>query len=202
MVEISALDFNEKNHVLNVDSSFLSGADHICIGLFREAEDLKPDYSIVREWGSNILFSSRGCIRRCGFCAVPKLEGDISARKTIMDLIDRRLNKIVLWDNNILATPNWLDIFSELEELGYEVDFNQGFDARLITQEVADRLSRLKIRVVRLPFDNSRDRQAVNRAISLSSEADVRKRKIVVYTLFNYADTPNDFLTRLKQLLQ
>ena len=186
------------------DHAMSSGADYVHVGLIKEVEILAPDYSLLREtgWDSNILFSSRGCIRRCGFCAVPKLEGSISARKSILPLICRSLRKIVLWDNNILATPNWRDIFSELEELEYDVDFNQGFDARLITQEVADKISRLKTRLIRLAFDNSRDRQAVSRAISFLLKAGVRKRKIVVYTLFNYTDTPSDFLDRVRQLLQ
>jgi len=186
------------------DHAMLSGADYVQVGLVDKAESLRPDYSLVMDtgWNSNILFSSRGCIRRCGFCAVPRLEGHIKAKKSILDLIDHRFKRIVLWDNNILSTPNWRDIFSELESLGYPVDFNQGFDARLITSEAAERISHLKTRTIRLSFDNSRDGQAVSRAILLLSEAGVRKRKIVVYTLYNYTDTPDDFLDRMRQLLR
>ena len=186
------------------DHAMSSGADYIQVGLVNKVEDFKPDYSLAIEagWDSNILFSSRGCIRRCGFCAVPKLEGHITARKSILHLIDNRLKKIVLWDNNILSAPNWRDIFGELKSLGYLVDFNQGFDARLITPEVAERISRLKTKIIRLSFDNSRDHEAVNRAISLLSKASVRKRKIIVYTLYNYTDTPDDFLYRVRQLLR
>jgi len=118
-------------------------------------------------------------------------------------LIDNGLKKIVLWDNNILAaSTNWRVIFSELEQLNYKVDFNQGFDGRLITAEVAERISRLKTRLIRLAFDNSGDCQAVGQAISHLAKAGVRKRKIVVYTLFNYSDTPDDFFNRVKQLLR
>lgn len=186
------------------DHAMSSGADCIHIGLFQKVEDYEPDYSIINDsgWDSNVLFSSRGCIRGCGFCAVPKLEGGISYKKTILNLLNDKFMKIVLWDNNILATPNWRDIFDELEELGYEVDFNQGFDARLITPEVAERISRLKTKMIRLAFDNSRDHYAINRAISFLSEAGVRRRKIVVYTLFNYSDTPDDFFSRVRQLLR
>jgi hypothetical protein len=186
------------------DHAMLSGADYVQIGLVEQAENLKPDYSLLRKtgWDSNILFSSRGCIRKCGFCAVPKLEGYVRIRGSITDRIHRRLKKIVLWDNNVLSTPGWRDVFDELEEIGFEVDFNQGFDARLINQEVAERISRLKIKTIRISFDNSRDKRAVGRAISLLSEVGVRKREIIAYTLYNYTDTPDDFLRRVKQLLE
>ena len=186
------------------DHAMLSGADWVHIGLVRELENLKPDYSIIRRWNwdSNIIFSSRGCIRRCGFCAVPKLEKEISSRKTILKTIDRRLKKVVLWDNNVLATSNWQSIFKELEELGYEVDFNQGFDAKLITPEAAEAISHLKTRMIRLAFDDSRNREALSHAITLLYKAGIQKRKILVYTLYNYRDTPSDFLSRMKQLLQ
>jgi len=52
-----------------------SGADRVYKGLFREAEDLMPDYSLVPEWDGSIVFSSRGCNNRCPFCAVPVLGG-------------------------------------------------------------------------------------------------------------------------------
>jgi len=186
------------------DHAMASGADYISVGLIQDVESIKPDYSIPLEsgWDSNIVFSSRGCIRRCGFCAVPRLEKEISFRDSIVDLIDHRFKKIILWDNNILSTSNWRKIFDELEDLGYEVDFNQGFDARLVTQENAERIARLKTKTIRLAYDNSRDKKCVHKAITLLSEAGIRKRKILVYTLFNYTDTPNDFLQRVKELLE
>jgi len=186
------------------DHAMASGADYICVGLILDVEGIKPDYSVPINsgWDSNIVFSSRGCIRRCGFCAVPRLEKEISFRDSIIDLIDHKLKKVILWDNNILSTPNWRKIFDELEELRYEVDFNQGFDARLVTQENAERIARLKTKTIRLAYDSSRNKKYVHRAITLLSEAGIRKRKILVYTLFNYTDTPTDFLQRVKDLLK
>jgi len=111
-------------------------------GLFGPAEELLPDYSLVPEWKSSILFTSRGCIRRCLFCSVPQIEPEFKAKPSIRHLIYPRHKKVILWDNNILASFYWRDIFDELEELGLEVDFNQGLDARLLNEEVAIRLKR------------------------------------------------------------
>ena len=64
---------------LTPDHARESGADEVFTGLVNEAENLLPDYSLVPEWESkrraSILFSHRGCIRTCSFCAVPALEG-------------------------------------------------------------------------------------------------------------------------------
>ncbi len=49
-------------------------------GLMPEAEDILPDYSLVPEWKASILFSSRGCIRKCPFCSVPILEPEFRAK--------------------------------------------------------------------------------------------------------------------------
>jgi len=111
-------------------------------GLVSEVEDELPDYSLVPEWKASILFSSRGCIRRCPFCSVPQIEPEFKAKRSIRHLIYPGHKKVIFWDNNILASRYWRNIFNELEELDLEVDFNQGLDARLLTEEVALRIKR------------------------------------------------------------
>jgi hypothetical protein len=73
---------------------------------------------------------------------VPQLEPKFEPKDSIKRLIYPGHKKVVLWDNNILASPYWRNIFDELEESGLEVDFNQGLDARLLTEETALRLKR------------------------------------------------------------
>ena len=53
----------------------LAQVDEVQVGLVPLAETFRPDYSIVPDWNSSILFATRGCIRKCAFCAVPRLEG-------------------------------------------------------------------------------------------------------------------------------
>ena len=40
-------------------------------GVMEEIEDMPPDYSLVPQWKASIVFSSRGCIRRCPFVLYP-----------------------------------------------------------------------------------------------------------------------------------
>lgn len=173
----------------------------ICQGVVPELDDLLPAYWLIPEWKTSILFSSRGCIRRCTFCSVPKLEPKFQTRESIKQLIYPGHKKVTLWDNNILASPYWKDIFAELEESKLEVDFNQGLDARLLTEETALRLKNLRTPIVRLAYDSKGIKEPLRKAIGLLRDVGINRRRIVVYCLFNYLDTPVDFLERIKDLL-
>lgn len=172
-------------------------------GLVPEVDNILPDYSLVPEWKASILFASRGCIRKCPFCSVPVLEPEFKAKKSIRRLIYPGHKKVILWDNNILASPYWRDIFNEIEEMNLEVDFNQGLDARLITEGVALRLKRLKLPLLRLAYDSNQIRKPLHKAVELLKSVGIRGRKILVYCLHNTTnDTPEDFLARIKDILE
>jgi len=180
-----------------------SGADEVHTGLYDPAEMLMPDYDLVPEWDGSILFASRGCVRKCGFCSVPSLEGPPSAlRYSISELVHPKHTRVILWDNNILANANWRPVFAELEKLNLTVDFNQGLDARLVTDEVAQNVSRLKMDVIRLAYDNRTAGPAVHKAIERLKANGIRPRKILVYALFNYIDDPEDLCERVLEILQ
>lgn len=170
-------------------------------GLVPELENLLPDYSLIPEWNASILFSSRGCIRRCRFCSVPHLEPKFEVKDSIKHLIYPGHRKVILWDNNILASPYWWNIFDELEELGLEVDFNQGLDARLLTDEIAPRLKKMRVPIVRLAYDSRGIRAHLKKAIRLLRETGISGRRILVYCLYGFLDTPQDFLDRVKDLV-
>lgn len=181
--------------------------DFIWKGIIQELEDVCPDYSLVPNWNASILFSSRGCIRRCPFCVVWKLEPEYKAKNRIEHLINPVHDKIIFWDNNFLASPYKFQILDFLETYKnnsgkkVEIDFNQGLDARLITSLVAEKLSKLKINLIRLAYDRMSDRKYLEKAIKNLKEAGINNRKILVYTLFNFMDTPQEFLERLKDLM-
>lgn len=186
------------------------GADEIVTGLVSEAEDLLPDYTLVPEWHANaaasILFSHRGCVRTCGFCAVPKLEGKpFQARPTtrIKHLVHQDHKRVILWDNNILGESHWREVFAELMELNVEADFNQGLDARFVTEEVAHAIKDLDLPTIRLAYDFTALRKSIKQAITLLRRAKLgrRFRHICCYVLYNYKDTPEDLFERVRDLL-
>ncbi len=180
----------------------LAHVDEVHSGLVHEAERFRPDYSLVPDWDSSVMFATRGCIRKCAFCAVPRLEGKTRGpAHGIRDLVHPDHRKAILWDNNILGVSNWSDIVAELRELDIEVDFNQGLDARLITQDVAQQLVGLRMRPIRMAYDIPSERKALERAIPALEAAGFKRRRMHVYTLYNFRDTPEDFLHRVIDLM-
>lgn len=182
----------------------LSGADEIHNGLYEEAEDLLPDYSLVPGWRQSIVFSHRGCVNRCPYCAVPLMEpsvGQIQV-KSIRHLVAPGHRKIVLWDNNLLGAINWRNLIAELKEIGLPVDFNQGLDARRITEEVAQEFKGLRVDPVRMAYDVPTERNALARAIPALERAGFKLRNMIVYVLYNFQDSPEEFLERLCDLME
>ena len=187
------------------------GAHELVTGLVAEAEDLMPDYDLVPEWhrsrAASIMFSHRGCIRRCDFCAVPKLEGKpfrSRPNSTISHLIHTDHKHVILWDNNVLGEAHWRDLFDELQQLDVEVDFNQGLDARFVTEEVAERILNLRIPTIRFAYDFPGMRKGMLRAVTNLRAAGLTARRlshICCYVLYNYRDTPADLFERVRDLL-
>ena len=197
---------------LTPDHAQQSGAHEVVTALMHEAEDLIPDYSLVPEWSdgaraASILFSHRGCIRSCAFCAVPALEGKpFQARPTtrVKHLIHPNHKRVILWDNNILGESHWLEVINELKEMNVEVDFNQGLDARLVTEEVAEALKGLKLPTIRLAYDFPAMEKAVKKAVMHLKGTGLTNRRfrhICCYVLYNYKDTPADLFKRVSDLL-
>jgi hypothetical protein len=95
-------------------------------------------------------------------------------------------------------------VINELQELDVQVDFNQGLDARLVTEEVALALKNIDIPTIRLAYDFTAMRNSVKRAVTLLKGAGLTKRRfrhICSYVLYNYKDTPEDLFTRVRDLL-
>jgi len=189
------------------DHAAKSGADHVHVGVFKEAEDLMPAYDLVPEWDGSIIFSSRGCNNRCPYCAVWRIEGKLnSCRQSIRHLIYPRHTRIILWDNNILQSPYWESIFDELiwfcKVKGMSVDFNQGLDARLIGEDVVEKLAKMRLMCVRLAYDHDEMGPYVENAIKTLGEKGIRKRSILVYVLYNFDDDPESFFRRVRNVLE
>lgn len=89
-------------------------------------------------------FLTRGCPNKCKWCVVPTKEGKITPYMDIEEIaIDGRKN-IILMDNNVLASDYGLQQIEKIVSMGVRVDFNQGLDARLVTDDIAQLLARVK----------------------------------------------------------
>jgi len=177
----------------------------IHVGLLLEAERFSPDYSLLDEPPEySITHTSRGCIRKCKFCMVPKLEPEFSHREDWERDLAPEATRVLFYDNNWLAkAPE--DFAADIEKLRNlvaekritNIDFNQGLDARLLTDEIADMLEGLPISPVRFAFDGMQEDGHYQRAVGMM--ADRGFRKFMTYVLYNFTDTPQDFYYRLRE---
>lgn len=139
--------------------------------------------------------TSKGCIRKCGFCSVPLVEGARAQAEhgrpqvALPDWLDLP----VISDNNILANPvAHIDRVCDRLEKHEWCDFNQGTDARLVTEHIAERFARLPRPTIRLALDDMSYVDAWNRALERLIRAGVRKRNIRSYVIVAWKTSPDE----------
>ena len=76
-----------------------------------------------------------------------------------------------------------------------------GLDARLITDEAAEKISEMKTFCVRFSYDDKTVNKKLEKAIERVNQFGLRRRHVGVYILFNWRDTPDDFFERVKHVL-
>lgn len=152
------------------------------------------DEAKVHRHNPNATFTSRGCIRKCPFCIVPKTEGKF------VEIKEWPVRPIVC-DNNFLASSDkhFNDAIDKLTHIK-NVDFNQGLDARLLTKDRADRLRELHTRCIRLAWDDTRLENQFMGAVDILQRAGFSSWHIRVYVLIGYNDTPEDARYRLEKV--
>lgn len=201
-------------------------------------DDLVLDYDIIDKSKNEYLnyeypvqnayfiHSTRGCVRKCAFCAVPKIEPEFKGYCPIECRIKETAEKygakkdLMIMDNNILASERLENIIDEIVECGFGVnnnilsetkngkklrkkryvDFNQGLDARLIAgnPQLMEILSRVAIKPIRIAFDHA-EPEFVNiylKAMDLAAQYNISNASN--YILYNFNDTPADLYNRLK----
>lgn len=285
-----------KPKMLDKDNAILGKNKNIIV------DTLPLDYSILDEIDykypeNNAYYGymTRGCIRKCSFCAVPTLEPEyceyIPIKQKISEINEKygEQRNLLLLDNNVLASPQFPEIIQEIIDCGfgknatytepneYEIalrnlekglndaayikklfnlnlqllnrlngekeqhiydllennlllsihtatkdkllqvasetlplytkhfrkipkqryiDFNQGVDARLFTEEKANLLGKINIRPLRIAFDNIKDRKHYENAIRLSAKSGIKN--FSNYILYNFKDEPKEFYQRLR----
>lgn len=192
-------------------------------------DEMLPDYSILDQVdyrypmaNAYIAYTTRGCIRKCSFCAVPRIEPEYKPFHSVVEQVEAIAARygakkdLLLMDNNVLASPRLADIVKEIIAAGFGrgaqfkctgadgrvkstnrwVDFNQGIDARLLKDESMELLSRTAIRPLRIAFDRIELKDIYSSKVRLAKKYGITH--LSNYILYNYEDTPEDFYERLK----
>ena len=152
------------------------------------AEKVVPDYSIYPFIDNKTAygFLTRGCIRKCPWCIVPKKEGAVKPYQDVDEIaVDGRTN-LILMDNNILAAGDYgLSQLGKIIERKYRVDFNQAMDARLVTHPISKQLAQIKwLKYIRFGCDTPSQIDDCERAINLIREAGY-KGEFMLFTMLH-----------------
>lgn len=190
-------------------------------------EELVPDYGILNQvdyhypvHDAYFGYASRGCVRKCAFCGVPKLEGTQREMPPLSALVNgvNRMHgpkkDLVLMDNNITASARYREVIAEIRDLGFEsgakqerpgkppvkrrVDFNQGVDARILAKSpmFLREMATICISPLRIAFDHLGVRKPYE--TSVHTAADHGITSLSNYMLYNFMDTPIDLYERMR----
>ena len=152
-----------------------------------EIDRMQPDYSIYPWIDSKTAygFITRGCPNKCAWCIVPKKEGAIHPYMEVDEIAlggATPRNKLVLMDNNVIASDFGLEQIEVIIKRDYRVDFNQALDARLVTPEIADLLARVHwLAPIKFGCDTPRQVEDCKRAMEM---IDSRRESPAHYLLF------------------
>lgn len=115
------------------------GSNNPSLKLPPEIENTDPFY--FDDEDTSYGFITRGCIRNCWFCKVPKYEGELTFYHDIERIVKHK--KVKFLDNNILAYEKHCEVFQWLIDHNIKCEFNQGLDFRLVNEKNMELLSKL-----------------------------------------------------------
>lgn len=125
-----------------------------------------------------------GCVRQCAFYGVRRIEGRFHELPDWPDLP-------VICDSNLLAASHrhFHRVTGRLIQHGW-CDFNQGLDARFLTNYHAIRIAKIPKPIVRLALDSDADREPWAAAVDLLRSAGIAKARIRSYVLCGFRGGP------------
>ena len=171
-----------------------TGVD-IALALPAHIESCQPDYSMYPDCTFSIQLFSRGCVRSCPFCVVPRKEGHI--RPVPPMSLNPRGNRIEILDNNFFANPEWRAAVRHLRKAGQKVNIH-GIDVRLINGEQCRALDSLRhAGRIHIAWDNPREdiMPHVRRMAKFISP-----QRIMCYVLVGYWSDEGQDLHRIEAL--
>jgi len=173
-------------------------------------EHTMPDYELYGI-DHSVGFTTRGCIRECGFCVVRRLEGYFKEHAPLEEFVHPDHKKVVLYDNNFLASRKALEKLEWINNRKMKVNFSQGLDGRLVTPELAEALSKTRAynhnwtrQCMHYAWDfyEEKTNKEIMRGFQTLIEAGVKPWRLTTYVLVGYNTTHAEDLKRALTLIE
>lgn len=190
----------------NVDKVEVIGCDDVTFGgigsrnpslrLPDEIEETEPFY--FDDEDTSYGFITRGCIRNCWFCKVPKYEGKLKEYNKIEKIVKHK--KVKFLDNNILAYPKHMEVFQWcLEHPDIKVEFNQGLDFRLVNDENLEALSKLNYMGEYIfAFDEPKYQPILEKKLKLMKKYISKPWKLKFYVYYHPSMSISELIERVE----
>lgn len=211
--------------ILEMDNIHIGGTGFFADGgenLADEIEHHMPYYDLYKEYVEeeiakgksrqnysdyldySIGFTTRGCFRKCSFCVNKKYD-HVFRHSPVSEFLDESRPYIYLWDDNILAYPQWREVIRELEDTGRQFQFRQGIDLRLMTDEKAKVFNNVHYQGDFIfAFDHVEDKEVISKKVQLWRRYSSRVCKMYVLSGYDSQDE-NDLVSvfeRIKILMK
>ena len=170
-------------------------------------EQETPDYSLYG-YAHSIGFTMRGCRFNCKFCVVPEKEGRPKPYNTIEEIwTNRDSDFIVLLDNDFFGNPQWKDRINEIKDFNLKVNFSQGLNIRIITDEQVKALTSVrfatlsgKSKRVHFAWDRIFDEKRIDDGIQRCFDNGLKPDQMSFYVLIGFDTTPEEDMHRSMKL--
>lgn len=136
----------------------------------------------------SIGYTTRGCFRKCAFCVNKKYDR-VHRHSSVNEFYDPSRPYIYLWDDNILAYPQWEEVLDELEATGKPFQFRQGIDLRLMNDRKALRFNNTHYHGDFIfAFDHLKDKELIIEKVQMWKRYSSRICKMYVLSGFDSQD--------------
>lgn len=198
------------DEIYTPDMPFLIQSDEIIRGgtgynltttLPHEIEHMMPDYSLYDITNTAYGFLTRGCPRACPFCLVASKEGRKSMKVANVSEWWSGQKEIILLDPNTLASKDHLNLLEQLADTKASVDFSQGIDVRLLTEENINALNKINVKMLHFAWDLMDESDRIIKELNLYKKyGKLTERQTRVYVLTNFNTTFEEDLFRVYSL--
>jgi hypothetical protein len=202
--------YGEQQHLLLMDNNVLASPNFPEIiqeikdmGFYKGATYIEPNQLDISIRNLSNGLNDKAYIKR-SYNLLHKMLGRLKGnnKQIFYDVLDKY--KLIQYET--VSKENLMNSYPELRDL-YEryrnklpklryVDFNQGTDARYVTDDLMRLMSEIPIRPLRIAFDYIGIKDKYTNAVKLAAKYGIKE--LSNYILYNFNDKPEDLYNRLQ----